>query len=478
MSTTQERDRHARLDQPELPGPAEHPLLPPPAKKDGAPPPGKDQGKDDHKGGEHHDEHNEHEVPKDLPQVKTWAVILAGIIIAACLVGLFLLGFIPREKRLHDLKAESQKEQDTRPRVQVQKPTVSPSLVDVRLPADVTPYAQTAIFPQISGYLSKWNFDIGQHVHAGELMALISAPDIDAQLLQAKANVAQQQSAVTRAEDNYSLAKATLARYEGFFKQGGITQQQLDQYRTNFTQAEADLAGAQANLKAGNATVQRYASLQAYEKIIAPFPGTVTVRNYDAGALMTAGNAVPGKEIFDLVDSSVLRVFVDVDQVYVTSAHVGDPAALEVRNYPGREFAGTITRIAGALDPATRKMRYEIDVPNPTNELYPGMYGQVVLKVKQSKPLLLVPTSALIFDAQGTRLWTVRGDQAYVRNVTVGRDFGTMIEIPTGIDASDEVVTNPGEQLGDGTKVDVTHPSTTAPAGSQQSTTQTPTTQP
>lgn len=469
MSTTQkDREGQARYEQPELPGPEEHPLLPPPKKKDGVPAGGKDQHQEDQQEGDHpHD--SEHEVPKNLPKVNTLGVIIAGIIVVACMVALFLLGFVPREVRIHKLDEESKQAQEALPKVQVIKPTVSPSIVDVRLPANITAWAQTAIYPQINGYLAKWNYDIGQHVHRGDLMAVISAPDIDAQLLQAKANVAQQQSSLAHAQENYTLAQATLTRYEGFFKAGGITQQQLDQYRTNFTQAQADVAGAQANLKAANATVQRYASLQAYENIIAPFPGTVTARNYDAGALMTAGSAVAGKEIFDIADTSVLRVFVDVDQNYVTSARVGDAASIEVaRNYPGRQFPGKITRTSGALDPLTRKMLYEIDVPNPNNLLYPGMYGQAVLKVKEAKPLLLVPTSALIFDAEGTRLWTVRGNKAYVRNVSIGRDFGTMIEIISGLDPSEQVVTNPGEQLGNGTKVDVSQPPSTQQSKNQQ----------
>jgi RND family efflux transporter MFP subunit len=470
MSTTERPpEQQARHEQPELPGPPQHPLLPSPK----SPPNSNGDGKNQDKPGDHqHDHHVEGAIPDDLPKIKTWAVILAGIIVIAAFVGLFLIGFIPREKRLSDLKKESQEQADARPHVLVQKAEISPAIVDVELPADATAWQQTAIYPQINGYLAKQNVDIGDPVKTGQLLAVISAPDIDAQLAQSVANVAQSQAALVRTQDNYALAQATLTRYEGFFKTGGITQQQLDQYRTSFTQAKANLAGAQANLKAANASVERYAALQKYENIIAPFNGTITTRNYDLGALMSASNSTPGKEIFDIANTDVLRVFVDVDQVYVTSAKVGDPAAVEVRNYPGRQFPGKIARTAGALDPNTRKMRYEIDVPNYTNLLYPGMYAQAVLKIKQSHPSILVPTSALIFDSAGTRIWIADGDIAHVRKVTVGRDFGTQIEITTGLSGDEQIITNPGEQLAEGVKIDVTAGPTTAP------TAQSPTTQP
>lgn len=457
MSTIQrEHEQHqGRHEKPELPSPPDHPKLPPPkANPNGAPPSGE---------GEHHGD--EHEVPRDLPKVRTWAVILAAIILIGAFVGLFLLGFIPREKRLAELNKETRQMEDTRPRVQVQKAEKSAAMVDVRLPADASAWQQTAIFPQANGYLVKQLVDIGDHVKSGQLLAVISQPDVDAQLAAAKANVAQAEATLGRMQDNYALAQATLTRYEGFFKAGGITQQQLDQYRSSFTQAKADLNGAQANLQSANANVVRLTALTSYENVTAPFAGTMTARNYNLGALMSASNTAPGKELFDIADTSVLRVFVDVDQVYVTSAKVGDAAAVEVRNFPGREFPGTITRMAGALDPNTRKMRYEIDVKNPDNLLYPGMYAQADLKIKQANPSVLVPTSALIFDAVGTRLWITEGDIAHVRKVTVGRDFGTNIEITTGLTGDEMIITNPGEQLIDGSKVDVAAAPSSEPSG-------------
>ena len=277
MSTTERPpEQQARHEQPELPAPPDHLKLPAPRANpngDGAAKPG------DHP----HEHDQEGAIPKDLPEVRTWAVILAGVIVIAAFGGLFLLGFIPREKRLSELKKESKQMADLRPRVEVQPAVRAAPVVDVQLPADISAWAQTAIFPQINGYLAKWNYDIGHPVKAGQQLAVISAPDVDAQLAQSIANVAQEKAAVARAQENYALTQATLTRYEGFFKSGDITQQQLDQFRTNFTQAKADLAAAQANLQAGNANVKRFSSLQAYEKIIAPFSGTITARNYDAG---------------------------------------------------------------------------------------------------------------------------------------------------------------------------------------------------
>jgi RND family efflux transporter MFP subunit len=410
---------------------------------------------------EHEPRADEHATPADLPTVRTWAVIVAGVVVIAAFVGLFVIGWIPRERRLAMLNHESQELHDFLPQVRVAQPTRAAGAVNVLLPADTSAWQQTAIFPQANGYLVKQLVDIGDSVKAGQLLAVISMPEVDAQILQAKADVTQAEANLKRMQDNNALAQATLKRYQDFFKTGGITRQQLDQYHTAATQAQADLSGADASLQASKANLQRLAALQSYENVTAPFAGTITARNYDLGALMSASNTAPGKELFDLANTSVLRVFVDVDQSYVTSAKVGDPAAIEVRNYPGRQFPGAIARTAGALNPATRKMRYEIDVPNKNNLLYPGMYAEAILKINQQRPSILVPTSALIFDAAGTRLWIVRGNTAHDRKVTVGRDFGTQIEITSGLEGDEQIVTNPGGQLTDGMKVDVARQSTT-----------------
>jgi RND family efflux transporter MFP subunit len=394
-------------------------------------------------------------IPPDLPRVRTWGVLLAAAVVILAFVGLFLLGWIPRRQRLARLSNESARMIQSRPRVQVMKPMLSDAPLSVMLPAQTAAWQQTAIFPQASGYLQKQLADIGQSVKAGQLLAVISMPDVDAQLAQARANVAQAHAHLSRAGDDAALARATLARYEGFFKTGGITQQQLDQYRSGLTTATSDLAGAKAAVQAAEANVRRLSSLQAYEQVVAPFDGTITARNYNLGALMSANNTTPGKELFDIADTSVLRVFVDVDQMYVTSAKVGDPASVEVRNYPGRDFPGAIARTAGALDPATRKMRYEIDVPNPSGLLYPGMYARAVLKIRRGHPAILIPTGALIFDAEGTKVWVAENGAAHVKHVTVGQDLGTNIEIASGLSGHESIITNPGERLLEGEPVDV-----------------------
>lgn len=394
-------------------------------------------------------------IPDDLPKVKTWGVLIAAVVVIAAFVGLFLVGWIPRTARLAELKKESTEMNDMRPQVQVARPQRSPATISVTLPADTAAWQQTAIFPQANGYLEKQLVDIGDVVKSGQLLAVISSPDVDAQLAQAKANVAQSHANLTRTQDNEQLARATLNRYEGFFKTGGITQQQLDQFRSALTAAQSDLAGAKASVLAADANVERLSSLQAFEKVTAPFAGTITSRNYNLGALMSATNTSPGKELFDIANTSVLRVFVDVDQMYVTSAKVGDSAAVEVRNYPGRDFAGTITRTSGSVDPSTRKMRYEIDVPNKDGLLYPGMYAQAVLKIHMSDRSILIPTGALVFDAEGTKVWVEQNGVIHARKVTVGRNLGTGIEITRGLSGDENIVTNPGEQLADGAKVDV-----------------------
>jgi RND family efflux transporter MFP subunit len=273
----------------------------------------------------------------------------------------------------------------------------------------------------------------------------------------------QSQAQQTKAQDDLELAQATFKRYEAFSKTGGVTQQQFDEKQAALTQAQSVLAAATANVKAADANVQRLAALQGFEKVFAPFSGTITARNYDLGALMTPGGT-PGRELFRIADVSTLRVFVNVPQTYVTALRTGQEAFLAVRNYPGKEFTGSITRTAGALDPATRTLSYEIDVPNPQGTLFSGMYATARLQVHDAQPPLVVPTSALVFDSAGTRVWVVQDGKVFPRKVDLGRDFGTQTEVASGLTGNEEIVTNPGERLAEGADVQLASNSQTPPA--------------
>ncbi|HZZ41705.1 MAG TPA: efflux RND transporter periplasmic adaptor subunit [Tepidisphaeraceae bacterium] len=397
--------------------------------------------------------HAHADVPTDLPKIGTWSVMLVGLIVIAAMVGLFFVGWIPRHHRIEETDKESASATESKPNVEVMQPKRAANALDIVLPASISANQETAVLPQANGYLKQFTVDIGDPVKKGELLAEIESPDVDAQLVQAKASVAQAQANLVKGQNDLDLAQTTLTRYEGFSKTGGVTQQQLDEKRSAFTQAKSDLAADQANVKVAEANVQRLTALQGFEKIYAPFDGVVTARNFDVGALMSATNPTP---MFKIADTHVFRVYTNVPQPYVQSVRVGDEVAISVRNYPDRKFTGVVTRTAGALDPTSRTLRYEVDVPNKEGLLYAGMYGEAHITANQEKPPMVVPTSAVVFDSGGTKVWVVDQGKARVDKVDVGRDFGTEMEIVNGLKGDEQVVTNPGEKLADGVEVDVT----------------------
>jgi len=400
-----------------------------------------------HNGGQH-----EEIIPKDLKPVSTGKVIFATVVFVVLLTALFIVGYIPHSRRVAKLDEESDKAKDLKVIVNVVYPKRETTGGDLVLPGDVRPLQQTSIFPRSSGYLKKLLVDIGDKVKAGQLLAEIEAPEIDAQLLQASASVMQANAAVVKSQNDYDLAKTTYDRYQSFGKSGGVTQQQIDEKLNALTQAKSARENANAALAASQADVQRLQAVQGFQKITAPFDGTITARNYDVGALLSSSTATP---MFDLAQTETLRVFVNVPQTSATLVKVGQTAELAVSNYPKRLFEGKVTRSADSLDPTTRTIKFEVTFPNKDGLLYAGMYGQIIFHLKPVDPPLIVPTSALVFNAQGLRLATVKDGKVAFKTVSVGRDFGTELEILQGIAENEQVVANPGERLRDGVDVQI-----------------------
>jgi RND family efflux transporter MFP subunit len=320
------------------------------------------------------------------------------------------------------------------------------------LPADLRSMQQTSIYARASGYLKRNLVDIGDHVEAGQLLAEIDTPDIDAEVVRATASIALAKANAAIAQDALALADTTLKRYAGT-DSGAVTRQQVDERQAAFTQAKSALEASKSNLEFAEADLKRLQVLQGFERVVAPIAGTVSVRNYDPGALLSPTNTGDGRELFRIDRTDTLRVFVNVPQAYATAVKTGQAAFLTVRNYAGREFAGKVARSAGVVDPTTRSLRMQIDVPNADGALYAGMYGEVRLPTSSEKPALLVATSALVFGPEGTFVWVVTSEQVHKKPVVVGRDLGTEIEIVSGLDATDVVVKNPGERLVEGLAV-------------------------
>jgi len=389
-----------------------------------------------------------------LPKIRWWSVLAAVVVAAAALAKLYAMGAGPRHERSEEARTVAAT-YDPRPTVDVVKAKRGETAFDLRLPADVDSMQQTAVFARTNGYLARFTVDVGDRVSAGRVLAEIDAPEVDAQIVWARAAVDVAKANVAKARVDLELSETTLKRFEGFAASGGATAQQLDEKRSAAAQTKSALAAAEANVVLAAAEVKRLETLQGFERVAAPFDGVITARNYDVGALVGPSSGSAAKELFRLERGDVLRAWVNVPQAYVESAKVGAKAYLSVSNWPGREFAGAVARTSGVLDPSTRTLRCEIDVPNPDGTLFAGMYGQVRFPVTTQRPTLTVPTSAPTFGASGPTVWVVAADRVHARKVALGRDFGAEIEVLDGIGADDDVVKNPGERLLDGLEVRV-----------------------
>lgn len=401
------------------------------------------------------DEHADgHAIPTDLPRIPWWGVSIIVIVLLVMLAGLFLLGWIPHQRKLAAAQEAASAAASSVPVVEVVKPRAAPGEEKVSLPGDAKANQMTAVYARTDGYLKTLppGIDIGATVAAGQLIAEIAAPEVDAQLEQARASLEQSRAAVKRAEEEHTLAATTLRRYEDPGLGNAIAKQDVDTRRSQEGVAAAALSEARINVKVAEAAVKRLEDLQGFTRVLAPFAGVITARNYDAGALITASDT--NKPLFVIEQVDVLRVAVSVPQAYSSDIRVGQAGEFVVANMPGKVFAGTVARTSGSLDPATRTLRVDVDVPNPDRALMPGAYGQVRLVVHRARPALILPTSAMVFGPAGMTIAVLENGVAKTRVVTLGRDFGAEAEVLTGLAASDVVINNPG-LIADGTRVEV-----------------------
>lgn len=392
--------------------------------------------------------HGEGEVDLNIKPLGVFPMIALWVVFVGLLAGLFFVGYWPSARREKEIVARAMRAADARPIVSTTRPARAKSLPALELPGSTHAFQQTLLYPRANGYLKSRLVDIGDRVKAGQLLAEIDIPDVQAQLSGAKANLETANSAVAQAKDQFELAQATYNRYKDTLKQGAVSRQEADERQTAYLAAKSALEGAIGAVRADQAEISRLETLVGFSKIFAPFDGVVASRNYDVGALLSSTATGPGNEMFRIAQTDVLRVQVDVPQAYISQIKVGAPAAFILRNYPNHPFPGKIARSSDAVDPSTRTVRIEADFENPDALLLPGMYGQCQLSLAVQQTPLVVPTSALVFSSAGMRVATVGSDNklAFV-NVTLGRDYGTEVEILNGLTGSESVVTNPGERL-------------------------------
>jgi RND family efflux transporter MFP subunit len=325
------------------------------------------------------------------------------------------------------------------PSVSVIHPKIGNPRDEIALPVNIQAFVDAPVYARTSGYLKKWYTDIGTRVKTGDLLAEIESPEVDQQLSQARADLATSQA-------NMKLAEITMNRDQVLIKTDAIAHQDLDNAVGAYDADKAAVASQTANVK-------RLEQLVAFEKVFAPFDGIVTARNTDIGQLVNAGNGGAAQDLFRVSSVDKLRIFVSVPQMYSRAAVEGVNADITLTEAPGRHFTGRIVRNTGAIDPATRTLLTEVDVDNSSRQLMPGAYAEIHLRLPAATPPLIVPVTSMLFRSEGLQVAVVRGDTVEMVPVTQGRDFGTEIEITSGITRRDLVVINTPDSLAAGARV-------------------------
>jgi RND family efflux transporter MFP subunit len=332
------------------------------------------------------------------------------------------------------------------PSVAVIHPKLGAMKDEVALPGNIQAFTDSPIYARTSGYLTKWYADIGARVKTGQLLAEIESPEVDQQLAQGRADLGTSQA-------NLKLAELTMVRYQNLLKLEAIAKQDVDNAVGAWEADKATVASQAANVK-------RLEQLVSFEKVYAPFEGVITARNTDIGALVNAGNGGAAQELFHLASTDKLRVFVSVPQAYSRSAIPGVTADITINEFPGQRFHGKLVRNAESINAATRTLLSEVDLENPSGRLLPGAFAEVHLKLDAREAALVLPVTALIFRAEGMQVAVIRpsergGDKADLVAITLGRDFGTEIEVTSGITARDSVIVSPPDSLSAGQQVRV-----------------------
>jgi RND family efflux transporter MFP subunit len=359
--------------------------------------------------------------------------------LAAVLV--LILGIRSRVKAETTLRAVT--DQMAVPSVSVVAPKQTAAATEIILPGNMQPFISSPIYARTDGYLKKWYFDIGAHVKAGEMLAVIQTPEVDEQLAQAH-------STLGTAQANLELAQITRDRYQSLLKKHAVAQQDVDNavgmYTANKAIVDADMAN-----------VRHYEALVSFEKVYAPFDGVITARNTDIGDLINSGSSTaPRTDLFDIAQTSTLRVYVNVPEEYSQGIKPGQTAAeVALAEFPGKRFPGKLVRTSEAINATTRTLLAEVDLDNPRGNLLSGSYAEVHLKVPAQNSTYLLPVSALIFRSDKLGVGVVRNGRVAVTEVTPGHDFGDQIEIVAGLKADDQVVLNPPDSLVSGQDVTI-----------------------
>jgi RND family efflux transporter MFP subunit len=403
-------------------------------------------------------QHSKHQPPgiQKPPYLPPASPEKALTIVGILLLVLVIAGALTLwEHATHERALAKETERETVPTVAVVYPQSEKPDEDLILPGSLLAYVEAPIYARTNGYLLRWYKDIGSQVTKGELLAKIDTPEVDQELNQARATRQQ-----TLAQ--MDIAKITTDRWANLLKTDSVSAQEADQYASGYKQSQANLAAADAN-------VRRLEQLEGFKDVYAPFTGVLTRRNVDPGALINAGSGTAGTELFRMARIDPLRVYTSVPQAYAPFIKVGAKTAVTLQEFPGQKFFGKVVRTAEAIDPATRTLLTEVDVPNKDGRLLPGSFGEVHFSVGSGVNKVTVPVNAMLFRAEGPRLAVVGPDgKVQLRPINIGRDYGTTLEILGGVSPTDQIVINPSDSLEEGQQVVVAQTPAQSPPPSQQ----------
>jgi RND family efflux transporter MFP subunit len=358
---------------------------------------------------------------------------------AGLLAALFLAGMVPRWRADADLASSAREQRPTVSVISAQRPADGASLV---LPGSTQAIQETAIYARTNGYVRQWLVDIGGKVEAGQLLAEIETPEVDQELNQARA-------AAEQATANADLARATMNRWQEMLEKKVVSAQEFDEKKSAADARRADLGAARSN-------VERLEKLQGFEKVVAPFAGIVTARNLDNGALVAAGSNGQSGPLFRVARTDTLRIYATIPQTYAIGIATGQEADVTFREIPDKSFKAKVVRTAGALDPASRTLLTELQLPNAEGKLFPGMYAEVKFALPRNDGTLFVPGNAVMMRSDGAKVLTVDAKQTIrIRSVKLGHDLGDKVEIVGGLDPRDSLVANPNDALREGIQVKI-----------------------
>ena len=391
----------------------------------------------------HRDPHAPPEItpPPKLPAAPPRRALFVVGLVVVVLVVAGVIALLLRFRASRVLAETTQ--QNAIPVVAVVHPQAEKPDEELILPGTLQAYVESPIYARTNGYLLRWYKDIGSRVKQGQLLADIDTPEVDQELMQARA--ARQQVVA-----QMDLAKINADRYQSLRKTDSVSQEEADTQSSGYQQAVANLAAADANVK-------RLEELEGFKHVYAPFDGVITRRTVDPGALINSGNAgAAGKELFDIARTDPLRVYVSVPQAYAPAIHVGLEAVVTLQEFPGQKFTAAVARTADAIDTTTRTLLTEVDVPNKEGELLPGSFGEVHFKPKIDAKKVTIPVNAMLFRREGPQVAVVgRDGKVQLRHISIGRDYGTTLEIVGGVDENDLVIVNPSDSIEQGQQVNI-----------------------